>query len=120
LSTADSSLLVRIAERTDHKEPYLDIQAISPVDVPYEANSTTIAARQLSTGWIVQVTTDSVYIIDLAGSKVLATWKDLEPSQNILVAACSEGHIVLGLSDGEILALGMNAEQTDVSITLHQ
>jgi len=113
-------MLVRVVEQTDCKEMQLNIEAISPDDVPYEANARTITARQVSDDKLVQVTTSGVEIIDPIGARVLAAWVDLLPDETILVASCSETHVILGLSSGDVVLLGVTVEASDAIIQLNK
>jgi len=113
-------MLIRVVERADRKEPQLDIEAISPDHVPYEANARTITARQVSSDKLVQVTTSGVQIIDPIGATVLAAWVDLLPDETVLVASCSETHVILGLSSGEIVLLSITLEASNALIQLNK
>jgi hypothetical protein len=120
LSTQESSMLIRVVEQTDCKDTHLDIEAISPDDVPYEANARTITARQVSGDKLVQVTTSGVQIIDPIGARVLAAWVDLLPEETVLVASCSETHVIVGLSSGDTVLLSFTLEASDAIIQLNK
>jgi hypothetical protein len=113
-------MLVRVVEQTGRKEIQLDIEAISPDDVPYEANARTITARQVSEDKVLQVSTSGVQIIDPIGSKILGAWVDLQPDETILVASCSETNVILGLSSGDVISLSFSIEASDAIIQLNK
>jgi hypothetical protein len=104
VSTLDSSLLLRMSVSSSSGEPDLEVEAVSPQKVPYEANERTIVAAQVS-DHLVQVTPHGVFVVDPRQSAVAATWTDLEPAQSILVAACMGNDVLVGMADGVLLAL---------------
>jgi hypothetical protein len=112
ISTTEASLIARVIVSSISDEPSLELEAVSPEDLPYVSTSSTLAISQISPDVLAQVTPLGVSVIDLAGSKMVAEWKDLQPEDRVLAASCEGNSIILGLTDGSIVYLTVDDNQT--------
>lgn len=102
---------------TSSGEPGLEVEAVSLERVPYKANEPTIVAAQVS-DHLVQVTPHGVLVLEPRQGVIAANWSGLEPSQTVLVAACTGNDILVGTSDGTLLALKIEFPGTGAAVNV--